>query len=532
MRKRIFVNRVIALVLVLIVATGLCGCGSKEVADEYKNFYEIFVYSYADGDGDGIGDFKGLTDKLDYLSDGKAGKGKDLGINAIWLMPIMPSTTYHKYDVIDYYNIDPEYGTMDDFDKFMEECDKRNIEVIIDLVTNHTSSSHPWFVEACEYIKSLPEGVEPSKVECKYFDYYNFTKESLPNYYQVPGTQWYYEAQFWDGMPDLNLYSDEVQKELLDIASFWLDKGVYGFRMDACGEFYSGHTQESIHLLETFVSNVKEKYPDCYLVGEIWDGMETYTAYYASGINSVFDFEFSGVEGLITESLRKLITASEYGYEQQKIQEVVRSYGEYAIDAPFYTNHDLPRGAGYHAGEEGLTLSKMSIAMNQFMWGNSFLYYGEEIGMKGSGKDENKRAPMQWTTQDSAVMCDGPEEMDSIKMKYGSLEEQMKDPDSIFNFTKMILQMKSKYPSIARGTVTFMKAASTDSICTIKKEWNDETIAIVYNLSDEVQAADLSSIWDGKKQIKEYILTEKNQVVFEDDVLEMPGHSILIIEQK
>lgn len=530
MRKRAFANRIFAVLLVIAMTVGVCGCTNQEINDEYKNFYEIFVYSYADGNGDGIGDFRGLTEKLDYLNDGKAGAGDDLEVNAIWLMPIMPSTTYHKYDVVDYYNIDPEYGTMEDFEAFMDACEARNIEVIIDLVANHTSSEHPWFKEACSYIQNLTEGVEPNKVECQYFDYYNFTKEQHPNYYQVPGTDWYYEAQFWDGMPDLNLYSDYVQQELLDIANFWLDKGVYGFRMDACGEFYTDHTKESIHLLSTFVSNVKEKYPDCYLVGEIWDGMETYTAYYESGIDSVFDFEFSGVDGFITDSLRGVITASQFGYEQQNIQQVIRSYSETALDAPFFTNHDMPRGAGYFAGDNGDTLTKMAIAMNQFMWGNSFLYYGEELGMKGSGKDENKRAPMQWTTEDSDVMCDGPKDMDSIKMKYGSLEEQMKDPDSIYHFTKSIMKLKNQYPSIARGTVTFEASASTDYICTIKKEWNDETIAIVYNFSEEVQAADISSIWDGKKEIAEYILTDRNQVVFEEDVLEVPGHSILIIK--
>ena len=285
-------------------------------------------------------------------------------------------------------------------------------------------------------MKNLPEGVQPSKEACPYFDYYNFSKEKQPNYHQVPGTEWYYEGQFGDGMPDLNLYSEAVQQEFMDIASFWLNKGVYGFRLDACGEYKSDHTSESVKLLTTFVKNVKEKYPDCYLVGEIWSDKETYTAFYESGIDSVFDFEFSGSDGIIADTIRENASAAEFGLNQQRIQEKLREYSATALDAPFYTNHDLARSAGYYAGEDGLVHCKMAIAMNQFMWGNSFLYYGEELGMKGAGKDENKRAPMQWTTEDSKFMCDGPADMDEIKMKYGSLEEQLEDPDSIYNFTK------------------------------------------------------------------------------------------------
>lgn len=145
--------------------------------DNYRTYYEVFVYSFFDGNGDGIGDLKGLIDKLDYINDGDPQTTSDLGCNGIWLMPIMPSPSYHKYDVTDYCEIDPAYGTMEDFETLIAECDKRGIKVIIDFVINHSSSEHPWFKEACSYLAALGDG-EPSLEECPYVDYYHFTKEA------------------------------------------------------------------------------------------------------------------------------------------------------------------------------------------------------------------------------------------------------------------------------------------------------------------------------------------------------------------
>ena len=143
------------LLAVVVAACSLTACGKsdwrdKEVTvidDNYRTWYEIFVYSFCDSDGDQIGDLQGVISKLDYIA--------DMGFNGIWLMPIMPSPSYHKYDVKDYQEIEPEYGSMADFEELVAECDKRGIKLIIDLVLNHTSSEHPWFVEACSYLESL-----------------------------------------------------------------------------------------------------------------------------------------------------------------------------------------------------------------------------------------------------------------------------------------------------------------------------------------------------------------------------------------
>lgn len=180
--------KVISLLIALCIA--LTGCSQSYkyeqklniIEDNYRTYYEVFVYSFYDSNGDGIGDIKGLTSKLDYI--------KDLGFNGIWLMPIMPSTTYHKYDVIDYYNIDSQYGSLNDFKELIKECNKRSIKVIIDLVINHTSTKNEWFQSA---VNSLAEGKQN-----KYTNYYNFseTKNSSGKYYPTGTGKGYYEAVF------------------------------------------------------------------------------------------------------------------------------------------------------------------------------------------------------------------------------------------------------------------------------------------------------------------------------------------------
>ncbi len=153
------------------------------IDDNYRNYYEIFVLSFYDSDGDGVGDLNGVTEKLDYI--------KDMGFNGIWLMPIMPSPTYHKYDVIDYCAIDKQYGTIDDFKKLVEECHKRDIRLVIDFVINHSSTKNEWFIQAKDYLKGLEAGAEPDLEKCPYVGYYHFSKtKENGTYYKVGGSEW------------------------------------------------------------------------------------------------------------------------------------------------------------------------------------------------------------------------------------------------------------------------------------------------------------------------------------------------------
>ncbi len=508
------------------------------VDDKYRTYYEVFVYSFYDSDGDGIGDLKGLTSQLDYINDGDDTTDTDLGMNGIWLMPVMPSTTYHKYDVKDYCAIDEEYGTIDDFKELVAACHERGIDVTIDFVMNHTSSKHPWFTQATAYLKGLAEGAEPDLTECPYVDYYNFSREKGAGYCQVPGTEWYYEAQFWSEMPDLNLANEAVRQEFDQIVDFWLELGVDGFRLDAAKEYYSGSIEKNVEVLSWFNTMVKEKKDDAYIVAEVWNDKATYSQYYASGIDSCFDFDFADSDGIIASALKKSGKdgASGYGKAVAGLAENFSKYSDSYIDAPFYTNHDMARSAGYYAGDFSENQTKMAQALNLFMTGNAFLYYGEELGMKGSGKDENKRAPMYWSADGSAEgMCSGPKDMENVKMKYGSLEEQRSDENSIYNFVKEVVKLRNVYPEIARGDVEFLEEYSNDSVCVLKKSYEGSEILIVFNLAQESKTVDLSGVeLSGKDaadlELGGILLTGEENISWENGTAQMPLYSALILK--
>lgn len=499
--------------------------------DNYRTYYEVFVYSFFDGNGDGIGDLKGLTDQLDYINDGDPATTEDLGCTGIWLMPIMPSPSYHKYDVTDYYEIDPEYGTMEDFDAFMEECNKRGIKVILDLVLNHSSSEHPWFQEACKYLVELGDG-SPSIEECPYVDYYHFAKEAQTGYSQVPGSDvWYYEAQFYEGMPDLNLYNEELREEIGKIVDFWFAKGVGGFRLDAAKEYETGVDSANIEILTWFTQLVKEKKKDAYLVAEVWMDIATYSQYYDSGIDSVFNFAFADAEGLIANVVKGSSPASSYGKSLENIQGMFREHNPAYIDAPFYTNHDLARSAGYYSGETAQSQTKIAGAMNLLMSGNAFVYYGEELGMKGSGKDENKRAPMYFFDDKNAPgMCKGPGDMDSVKMKYGSLEEQRQDPYSVYHYYKKAIRLRNAFTEIRKGKVTDLPELASDTVSAFSKNWNGETVYIFCNTSPNprnLYIAEIASKVDG---IAGALYVDEKEGSLEGNVLSVPGYGVMVLK--
>lgn len=554
-------KKIMSFVLVLQILF-LAGCGNfptasnmqrkvntQDISDNYRTFYEVFVYSFYDSDGDGTGDLKGLTSKLDYINDGDDSTDSDLGFSGIWLMPIMPSTTYHKYDVTDYYDIDKEYGTLEDFQAFMAECDKRNISVILDLVMNHTSSKHSWFQEACEYLKGL-DGKEPDKSECKYFGYYNFSKEKKSEvYYPVEGTSWYYEGKFWSEMPDLNLENEEVRQEFKEICKFWLDMGVAGFRLDAAKEYVSDKVSANVEILSWFNSMVKEEKEDAYIVAEVWTDADTYAKYYESGIDSVFNFSFANNEGIIAKTIKggnDSYTAKSYGKAVEKCRERFGQYNENYIDAPFYTNHDMGRSAGYYSGEHSESQTKIAASMNLFMSGTAFVYYGEELGMKGSGEDEKKRAPMLWSLDKNAEgMCRGPEGSDTVKMKYDSLEEQKENKASIYNYYKEAIRIRNSYPEIVKGDTSLVEEISSDQICGLlksyesreegQKEPEKNQVLLVFNISDKEMEVDLSKLTLNGKEIsskafRESLLTGETEVLLDGTKLSMPAYSVAILE--
>ncbi len=506
--------------------------------DNYRTYYELFVYSFYDSDGDGIGDLQGILEKLDYLNDGDDTTDTDLGINGIWLMPVMPSTTYHKYDTTDYENIDPQYGTLETFQELLSACHDRGIRVILDLAMNHSSSRHSWFLQATEYLKNLPEGAEPDAAECPYVDYYHFSREAESGYAQVNGTDWYYEARFWDGMPDLNLQNEAVRREFEQIADFWLDMGVDGFRLDAVKEYVTGSTEDNVEILSWFADYVHGKDPENYLVCECWTDQNTYAKYYESGVDSMFDFAFADKSGIIANVVNGKASAASYAKNLEAEQTMYAQYNPDYMNAPFYTNHDMGRSAGYYVGENSAAQTKLGNALNLLMNGNAFLYYGEELGMKGSGKDENKRAPMYWSKDSNAEgMCKGPADMEDFQMKFDSLEEQQEDPDSIYHYVKQVLRVRNQNPAIARGTTTYLEQYSGEQCFALTRSYEDSTLLLLGNTSAEPASVDLTGLTVGNTAAEKLVLlgelyTGEETAECSGTTVKLPAYSILILGEE
>ena len=492
--------------------------------DNYRVFYEIFVYSFCDSNGDGIGDLQGVISKLDYL--------EELGINGIWFMPVHPSQSYHKYDVRDYYDIDPQYGTLEDMKQLLTECNARGIRVITDLVLNHTGNDHEWFTAACEYLRSLPAGEEPDPAECPYVEYYYFTREAGPNYHAVSGSEWYYEGMFSPHMPDLNLANENVRAEIKAIMEFWFDLGVSGFRLDAAKEFYSGSASRNIEVLNWIQTTAVSIKPDAYLVAEVWEDFSNVTNYYTSGITSIFDFPFGNANGKIPSVLRgagSATTVASYAKALEQADTAYLASNPDYIDAPFLSNHDVGRIAGFVNRDE--LKMKMAGSMNIFMSGSCFIYYGEEIGMPGSGNDPSKRAPMYWNssrndgTTNPPPECELPEEY-----PLGSLEEQVNNDTSLWNYYRQAIAIRKALPVISHGRTTVEEALNVNCISAQRKTWNDQECIILMNINTASAQVDLSAYGDWI--LAASLSADGNAVVLNGTILELPAYGTAVLIPK
>lgn len=551
--------------------------------DNYRTTYEVFVYSFADSDGDGIGDLNGLYDNLSYINDGQPSFGMDLAANEIWLMPIFPSPTYHKYDTTNYMDVDPAYGTLEDFDKLLEECHARGINVILDLALNHTSTEHPWFQAAKEYLEKLPEGKDPVKEECPYVWYYTFSREQYQGFAPLNDT-WYYEARFWEGMPDLNLSTPEVRNELSTVMKFWLDRGVDGFRLDAVTSYVTDSADGNMEFMKWVADTVHGINPNAYLVAEAWQDQSSYAKYYSTGVNSFFDFAYSGADGIIAQTARGGMSAKSYAESLVNEENLYSSFNEHFINAPFYTNHDMPRSAGYYANDDG-SRAKLAGALNLLMTGNAFVYYGEELGMMGSGKDPNYRAPMYWIsdeeyaetstgaeagsgTKDASakaeadtkdtgaeaeadtkapkaeadsvtrmvgqemgdMMCDGPAEMDRFTMKYGSAYSQVSDEYSIFNYYRNAIRIRNSFPVIARGRTEVDYDRTNDSVAAFTRKASEgryEPVEIFINSTDTPASVDISG--SDFSELKAVLTVTSDEIVLDGTTLTLPAFGICVL---
>jgi glycosidase len=457
---------------------------------------------------------------------------QELGINGIWLMPIHPSTTYHKYNVSDYYAIDPAYGTMEDFQALMADCEERNIKVILDLVVNHSGYDHAWFQEAANYLKTLPKDQAPDTAVCPYVDYYTFSREKLSGMRVLNGTDWYYEAMFSHDMPDLNLDNPAVRQEIEKIMKFWMDKGVAGFRLDAAKEFFSGRVSKNVEVLSWLQKAVTSIDPDAYMVAEVWEGFSTITDYYESGITSIFNFAFGDTSGKIISVIRGAgnpAVVSTFATALEKADKAYAGNNPNYIDAPFLSNHDVGRIAGFC--NKDMQKTKLAGAMNLFMSGSAFIYYGEEIGMTGAGNDPSKRAPMYW----NAARNDGttqppPECIVPGEYPFGSLQEQRDDDASVYNYYRQAIAIRQAVPAISHGRTVAETALNKGCVSAFRKIWEGEECIILMNISPEIATVDLTqyAAWELAAQL----CTDQEKVTFADTALQLPAYAVAVLIPK
>ena len=446
-------KRILALLLCLLLLPLHAALADTET-DLTDNWYEIFVRSFCDSDGDRVGDLNGITQKLDYLA--------DLGIGGIWLMPIHPSPSYHGYDVTDYYAVNPEYGTLEDFQLLLSEAHQRGIRVILDMVFNHTSNEHPWFQSA------------RSDENSPYRHWFNWS-DTPKSGYNKGGSQ-YYESRFVPSMPDLNLDEKAVRDEIENIMRYWLDMGVDGFRLDAVTSFYTGNAYQNKQFLAWLSETAKKIKPDCYMVGECWDSLYTIADYYDSGLDSFFLFPVAQRGGYIAQILTE---AEKKGVSLSNTLSLLQRNLDGRLLAPFLDNHDTDRIASGLGGQNGATNIKIAFGLLCLMKGSVFVYYGDEIGMVGSGNDPNKRIGFFWDQKKNITRV--PQGATAANYPFGSLESQQENPLSVYNYYKAALNMRKANPAIARGESILYSFQDSPQLFMMERVWGEERVLIAVN---------------------------------------------------
>ena len=459
-------------------------------------FYEIFVRSFYDSNGDGIGDFKGMMDKLDYLNDGNPDTHDDLGITGIWLMPMMKSPSYHGYDAQDYYSTEPDYGTMQDFQNFLDAAHHRGIKVIIDMVMNHSSNQNPWFTQSANNTGG-------------YRNWYVWSATN-PGFQGTWGqTVWhasggnYYYGLFGNGLPDLNYRDTAAKNAMFDVVDFWLDKGVDGYRLDAIKYLVEDgtqleNTQETFDLLQELNVVYKTKNPDAFTVGEVWSSTGSIIPYVQEDrLDACFEFGLAGaildaVDNGNTVALEEQLATVQAAYP-------LLQYGT------FLTNHDMDRVLSTLSSD----MDKMKLAASIYLTlpGVPFVYYGEEVGMIGTGNDLNKRRPMQWSGGSHAGFSTvTPWAAPGSNYLTNNVESMESNPASLLQHYRQLIQIRNEYETLRRGQ-TLMVEDNESDVFSFARILDDEAVVVVANTNsqslDPILSLDISSLAPG-----EYFVTE------------------------
>jgi maltose alpha-D-glucosyltransferase/alpha-amylase len=487
--------------------------------------YELHVKAFHDSNGDGTGDFPGLMQKLDYLS--------DLGIDCIWLLPTFPSPLRDDgYDISDYRSIHPDYGTLEDFDAFLAEAHSRGLHVMTELVMNHTSDAHPWFQES----RRSPPGPKRdwyvwSDTDQRYLESrIIFTDTERSNWTFDAEARQYYWHRFFSHQPDLNFDNPEVRQEMIDVVRFWLDRGVDALRLDAIPYLFEREGTNSENLFEThaYLKEVRAaidcEFDNRALLAEANQWPNDVRPYFGSGDECHMAFHFPLMPRIfmalrretrmpITEILAQtpdipqncqwaifLRNHDELTLEMVTDEERDYMYHEYARDARMRINIGIRRRLAplMDGGRKQIEL------LNSLLFslpGTPVIYYGDEIGMGDNyylGDRNGVRTPMQWTpdrnagfSRADAARLYSPIVVDPV---YGyqavNIEAQLRTPTSLLNWMKRIIRVRKRYPVFGRGSMEVLDPANDRVLAYVRRD-ETTTILVVNNLSRFAQYVEL-----------------------------------------
>ena len=545
-----------------------------------KVAYQIYPKSFYDSNGDGIGDLPGIIWKLDYL--------KDLGIDIIWLSPCYRSPLADQgYDISDYYDIDPRFGTMEDMDRLIAEAKKRDMYILMDLVVNHCSDEHEWFRKACQdpdgkygnffYLRDKKEGELPTNWR-SYF--------GGPVWEDLPGTNKQYLHVFHKKQPDLNWENPELREEVYKNINWWLDKGLGGFRIDAIinikkafpfrdyepdrndGLSSIHHMLEDAHGIGEFLGEMRDrtfKKYDAFAVGEVFNAKDEELPAFI-GENGYFSSQFDFNETVFGSSPNgwydcKTITPDDY---KRCCFETQRKIGDIGFVSNIIENHDEPRGVSRYIPEGDCCpeSKKMLAALNFMLRGLPFIYQGQELGMENiqfrsieevddiSSLDEyqvalkagctpeealhavqrfsrdNARTPMQWSAEKNAGFTTGTPWL-RVNPNYPSINaaDEMKDPDSVRSFYQKLIALR-KHPEY-KETIVYGS---------LEPVWEDrhnlmayyrkgpKTILVVGNYQKEEQSIILPS------EVKNTLINNYHDLIISGREIRLHGYQVLILE--
>lgn len=450
-------------------------------------FYQIFVGSFSDSNGDGIGDLRGIINRMDYLNDGDDNSGLSLGVEGIWLTPIFASPSYHKYDITNYYKIDPDFGTEEDLKELIALCHERNVKLILDLPINHTATSNTWFQE-------FAAAHQTGDTASEYYDFYSHSdqQEAGRIYSKIPGASRYYECNFSTEMPELNFDNEAVRQTVVDIARYYLQMGVDGFRFDAAKYVYMNDAEGNAEFWDWYMEQLRAIKNDIYTVAEVWDSDNVTYPYFTA--TNCFNFSMSQAEGLIAQAAKGGNVNQLTSYMGDYLA-TIREKNPEAMLVSFVSNHDMDRTAGFLTAASGR--ARMAANLNILTPGSPFIYYGEEIGMLGSrggaNTDANRRLAMLWG--DGDTVKDPVGSSYSAEQANGTVADQLPDGSSLLSHYKKLIAIRKANPAIAYGEYTPVTGTGS-KVGGFLASYEGSTVMVLHNTTTDEKQVDLTKLTD------------------------------------